>query len=181
MCSGCSGDYSDGFDFDDSEDLEADSVGTAGLAWLCGERDTDLEFHFKEGLRGFEASTGAGLNLESKAESSADAGEKCEILVSGTQIIEIRMIPANSHYVSELRRVQASEMAAARKQSDAASAKYYQTCKGSAKTTTNRVQVSGALRVAGCAAGECKHQFAKSFEWARRTFGKLRAGNFRWS
>jgi hypothetical protein len=167
MCSGCSGDYAGGFESDDSEEPASDSG--AAISPPVG------------GLKGFEADTdtGAGPNSESNVGSKTEGGEICDILVSGTRIIEIRTVLASSCCANELQEGRASEMAAARKHSSMTSAKHYQTREGGAKISTNRMQISGVPRVTGSAGDVCTNKAKKWFEWGRRAIGKLSAGDSR--
>jgi hypothetical protein len=90
------------------------------------------------------------------------------ILVSATQIVEIRVIAANYGEISELRRAEAPENATAHPHSRVASAKYYQMWRKSAERRRERTQVPWFLRTAACAAAEFKRWVGR----ARRALGR---------
>ena len=144
MCSGCSGDYAGGFEFDDPEDLSADSGDGVNSASLRAARNICAS-------EGFEL--------------REDSAENCEILVSGAQIIEIRIIPANSRASDELRRNRVQEADGPGKQSSRMSAKYYQTRQGSEKS---RGRTARFLRISRSVARVCRDGFRGRLEGARR-------------
>ena len=74
MCSGCSGEYDGGFDFDEPEDEPTDS------------RETSLERTARNGAARRPESAGGGRGSE--------VAEDYEILVTATRIIEIRTLCA---------------------------------------------------------------------------------------
>jgi hypothetical protein len=102
MCSGCSGDYAGGFEeLGDPVDKASSSDGPAG--W---DRPKEDENRLSaERVRGFEDSPSAQWSsqrthlLGSKRENDA---ESCEILVSATHIVEIRVFRVNSARMREL-------------------------------------------------------------------------------
>jgi hypothetical protein len=102
MCSGCSGDYAGGFEeLGDPVNKASSSDGPAG--WDRPKEDGNRLS--AERVRGFEDSPSAQWSsqrthlLGSKRENDA---ESCEILVSATHIVEIRVFRVNSARVREL-------------------------------------------------------------------------------
>jgi hypothetical protein len=165
MCSGCSGDYAGGFDFDDPDDPIAGAGDGAFSASLRGTSETDLgEAGLGEtdlGKTDLAEGMGGGV---AGWEVPEDGLESCEILVTGTHIIEIRVISANSQAKDRLRKMPAALAPdAPSKHSSAASAKYYQTRQGSEKT---RGYATRSLRTSGSFAGACK---AKLKGWLQET------------
>ncbi len=160
MCSACSGDYAGGFDFDDPDDPIAGAGDGAFSASLRGTSETDLgeadsgEPDLAEGTDGGPA----GLEVRE------DGLESCEILVTGTHIVEIRVISANSQGKDRLRKMPATLAPhAPSKHSSGASANYYQTRQGSEKT---RGYATRSLRLSRSFAGACK---AKLKGWLQET------------
>lgn len=165
MCSGCSGDYAGGFDSDDPDDLIADAEDRATSASFRGTGDTHLG-ETGLGERDFgetdlaEGTDGGPAGLE----VPEDALESCEILVTGTHIVEIRVIPANSQGKGRSWRMRSALAPhAPSKHSSGASAKYYQTRHGSEKT---RGYATRSLRISPSFAGACK---AKLKGWLQET------------
>lgn len=154
MCSGCSGDYAGGFESDDPEDMTAGPREGATSGSLGEERNTDLSAWHGRGGGSFEV--------------QEDALENCEILVSGTRIVEIRVIPAESHDhdKEELWKVPGAEFSVPGKHSHAASAKYYQTRRHIGETGVR------SLGISQCFAGACKAKFKGWLEGTRRLLGK---------
>jgi hypothetical protein len=144
MCSGCSGDYAGGFEFDDSEDPTADSGDGVTSASLRAARNIDASGGF---------------------ELREDSAENCEILVSGTQIIEIRVIPANSPANDHSWKTHALGTHTPGKHPAGVSTKYYQTRQGSEK---NRGYAAGPLRISRSVARVCKDRFNGWLEGTRR-------------
>jgi hypothetical protein len=105
MCSGCSGNYAGDFD----------EFGDPAGPWDEAESFTAEDWGSTQG-RGSDEST-AGV---------------CEILLSATRIIEIRMIAADRYEINELPRGEAPKTPR-NQHSRAGSAKYYQTWQGSGK------------------------------------------------
>lgn len=174
MCSGCSGNYAG--DFDDSFEPTADSDGLQ-RAWACGEPEANENRSRTEGAGRFEADSNSEWDsrLASPAGSKGEsAREICEIMVSATRIVEIRVIGANVEEIQEFRDAKAAEMPAAHKHSKAASAKYYQTRGGCAEGASDHVQVPCYRRVAASVAGQLK----SCGRWARKALESLRAKNF---
>src|SRR5579862_4389695 len=91
MCSGCSGDYAGGFDSDDSDEPigAGDSALSAGFS---GTTDAGLGASDWGEAGGAEPKGGEPAGLE----VPEAAWEACEILVTDTQIIEIRVISLHS-------------------------------------------------------------------------------------
>jgi len=151
MCSGCSGDYAGGFEFDDNEEATADSEDRGSSASLRATPDNDLRSCRGRAPGGFE--------------QREDSAENFEILVSGTQIIEIRVIPATSQAHDEFWKKRDPETHKTRKHSSGASAKYYQTrqiSQGSRRYATH------SLRFSRWVAGVCKSRFKGWIEETRR-------------
>ena len=167
MCSGCSGDYAGGFDSDDPDDPMADAGDNAASTSFRGTSETDLgETDSTEGTGGGTA----GLEVPE------DASEDCEILVSDTHIVEIRVISANSLGQGRSRDPSSDRSSdrlwntrealpphAPSKHSSEASAKYYQTRQGSEK---GRGYAAHSLRISRSFAGACK---AKLNGWLQQT------------
>jgi hypothetical protein len=102
MCSGCSGDYAGGFEeLGDPINKASSSDGPAG--WDRPKEDGNRLS--AETVRGFEDSPSAqwsplGTNLLGPIRENG--AESCEILVSATQIVEIRVFGVNSASMREL-------------------------------------------------------------------------------
>lgn len=143
MCSGCSGDYPGGFD--DTGEPTAGSPEVNWETWNCGEPDEPRRQRTPEETRAFEgiepvrgewqSATATGLNDQR-------VGDVCEILVSGTRIIEIRMIEANDGELDELAGLASTQATSLRQQSAEASAKYYQTLRAGEENGSDRAQLS---------------------------------------
>jgi hypothetical protein len=172
MCSGCAGDYADDPDSDDSDDPMADAGDGAASGSFRGTGETlgDPDLGETDLAQGMGGGT-AGL------EAPDDSSEICEILVTGTQIVEIRVISANwrgqgrSNERSSERFWNTRAALAPRvpsKHSSGASAKYYQTRQGSEKT---RGYAAYSLRISRSLAGVCK---AKLNGWLQETRRLLR-------
>jgi hypothetical protein len=182
MCSGCSGDYAGGFDFDDPDDPTAGAGDGAASASFRGTSDMHLgETDLSETDLGetdlAEGTDGGPAGLEVRE----DALESCEILVTGTHIVEIRVISANSQGKNRLRKTPAALGAnAPSKHSSAASAKYYQTRQGNEET---RGYATRSLPISRSFAGACKAKLRGWFEetrrLARRCTGNLSDGGLR--
>jgi hypothetical protein len=178
MCSGCSGDYAGGFDFDDPDDPIAGAGDCAASASFRGTSDMHLgETDLSETDLGetdlAEGTDGGPAGWEVPEESL----ESCEILVTGTHIVEIRVISANSQGKGRSRRMRAALAPhAPSKHSSGASAKYYQTRQGGEET---RGYPTRSLRASRSIAGACK---AKLKGWLqetrRRLCGDLRRNRF---
>jgi len=141
VCSGCSGDYAG--DFEDSGELGADSGGSDCPLGTGGQREPQENRPSTEGARRFEDS--ADSECDSRwaslpGESGGSAGEICEIMVSATRIVEMRVITANCREREESSDAGAAEASGANKRSKAESAKYYQT----------RSRANGPLSVGCC-------------------------------
>jgi hypothetical protein len=185
MCSGCSGDYAGGFDSDDPDDPIADAGDRAASASFRGTSDTYLgDTHLGETDWGNAHLGETDLSERDLGETDlaggADGGpaglevredglESCEILVTGTHIVEIRVISANSQGKDQSWRMRAALAPdAPSKHSSVASAKYYQTRQGSKET---RGYATRCLRISRSFAGACK---AKLKGWLRETRRLLR-------
>lgn len=173
MCSGCSGDYAGGFDSDDPHDPIADAGDGVFSASFRGTSDTDLgENDLSEkgsGETDLAQGTGGGA---AGWEALEDASEICEILVTGTHIVEIRVIAANLRGLggSSDRSGKMGATPAPRapgKHSSGASAKYYQTRQGSEKTLA---YATGSLPISRTFAGACK---AKVNGWFQEMWRRL--------
>lgn len=168
MCSGCSGDYAGGFDSDDPEDPLADARDLAASASFGGTSETELG-DMDLGEKDLAQGTGGGT---ASFEVPDGASEICEILVTGTHIVEIRVISANSRGLDRTDG-QSSERfwntrealapGAVSKHSSGVSAKYYQTRPSSEKT---RAYATGSLPISRPFAGVCK---VKLNGWAQET------------
>lgn len=178
MCSGCSGDYAGGFDSDDSDEPVGDSADSALLAGLSGTGDTGL------GQRAWSEASGEGRRDggPSGLESPAAAWEDCEILVTATQIVEIRVIAANSQgnsakdHLGKMR----AEAHPRDKQSPAESAKYYQTRHVREETSecarrSPRILRSLTQLLPRCSAGASRTRLEGWLGKARRLFRRCTA------
>lgn len=152
MCSGCSGDYAGGFEFDDPDDPTANSVDDVSSTSFGAAPDIEARNCAERAARSFELRN--------------DGAENFEILVSATQIVEIRMIPANVQANQLPRR--APESHTPSKHSRGASAKYYQTRQGS---ETNCWCAVRCLRIPRAVARVCKSGFK---EWLKKTRRMIR-------
>jgi hypothetical protein len=171
VCSGCSGEYAG--DFEDSGEPTDDSGGDQP-AWTSGRPEGNAE-----GLerRGFEPPLHWQEDPQSetsRASSSAPGGEICEIVVSATRIVEIRVITANPEEVFEFSNGKGAGKQEADKHSEAASAKYYQTPAGIAEVAGDRIEGPISCGVAACVVGE----FRKWSCWARNAVRKAYSGEF---
>jgi len=152
MCSGCSGDYAS--DFEDSEGMTVESGGANELEERFCEADESRSLRCTEGTGDFEADSASESRYESRSEptSGTDDGlENCEVLVSATRIIEIRVFDAKRSYICSLEGKQASEVSARNNRSAGLSAKYYQTLRTASPSPGNCAQapyyqwVSGSI------------------------------------
>ena len=124
MCSGCAGDYPG--DFEDSDESPAGSVENGAAAWRGGGPGPVESRLSAEGAASFEAKPNWEARSEarsklaghphSKFEGAGEGGdgEDCEILVSETQIVEIRVIRAHCEETGECWGEQAGGNARAR-------------------------------------------------------------------
>lgn len=177
MCSGCSGDYAGGFDSDDFDEAIAGARDSVSFAGFHGTSEEDLggknldqndldEAHSAEGGRP------AGLELPE------DAMEACEILVTGTHIVEVRVIWANSQARDQQEDWQwrmraALSLLTPGKHSTAKSAKYYRTCLAAEKASGYATGSPGisrwfSQRFAQFLAGACKTKLGRSLQKTRR-------------
>ncbi len=161
MCSGCSGNYDS--DFEDSE-ATADPGAAPGTPWISNR----LEAHRKPPGAGdtgrFEGMRGLAHVRVPPVESTA---ETCEILVSATRIIEVRVVTTNFGPFDELTGTMVAAMAVAREQSKTLLAKYYQTCEIDPQGRHHRAQLGNSHRPAADAAGLRK----RWLRWMRSAFG----------
>ena len=175
MCSGCSGDYAGGFDSDDPDDSIAGAGDHAFSASFRGTSDTYLgdthlgETDLSERDLGGTDLAGGTDGGPTGLEVREDGLESCEILVTGTHIVEIRVISANSQGKDQSWRMRAAPVPdAPSKHSSGASANYYQTRQGSEGT---RGYATRSSRISGSFAGACK---AKLKGWLQETRRLLR-------
>lgn len=174
VCSGCSGDY-DG-EFDDAGEPDADSGDANWLAWNCGEPDEQGSQRKSKKTRAFETKSPlrgdsrSAMVRGSEPEGTADV---CEILVSGTRIIEIRMIAANDGELKELAGGGVGGKPPARQHSIATGAKYYRTRRGHAGNSSCPV---GGVYSRGISAFVAV-EFSRWMHWARKAFARSRARN----
>jgi len=134
MCSGCSGDYAGGFDSDDRDEAMANAADSVHFGGLPGTSDRNLdEKNFGEkDLDEADGAEGSGLDGGERPE---DDLQGCEILVTETQIIEIRVISAVSQAGNQPGKTRAASVSRTPgKHSAAKSAKYYQTRRNGGKT-----------------------------------------------
>jgi hypothetical protein len=172
MCSGCSGDY--GGEFDDPGEpaanaYEANSPTSAG----CGP---DEQRSQAKQTRGFEANLSMradGQLATARGCKDESAAEAWEILVSETQIIEIRTIAASECELKEWAGAEAHEALAAGQHSIAPSAKYYQTRRQRAKKSGDRVEMASSRGIGCLLAAE----FSRWMQWARKHLAISRAKN----
>ena len=172
VCSGCSGEYAGGFD--DPGERAADGDGANSLIGNCGEPDGQRSQPPSEKTRGFETKMRRG-NGQAIARGLSDesVADVWEILVSGTQIVEIRMIAANDCELKELRGVGACARRPARQQSTTASAKYYEARRARAKDSGDRVQTAWYRGIGGAVAAELN----RWLQWARQSLAISHAKN----
>src|SRR2546430_17292718 len=106
MCRGCSGEYAGGFD--DPGECAGDGDGANSLTWNCGEPGAQRSQPPLEKTPGFETKMRRG-NGQAIARGLSDesVADVWEILVSGTQIVEIRMIAAKDCELKALRGIEA--------------------------------------------------------------------------
>jgi hypothetical protein len=175
VCSACSGDY-DG-DFEEPAQPEADSGDGDHAAWTCGDPEAGGNWLGTEGAGSFESALDSESNSHpaslprSKPENTGDI---CEILVSATRIVEIRIVTANSEGIRELRDAGTPETLAASKHAKAASAKYYKTRGSVAEGASDRPQLPCCREVTVSVARE----FKRWGRWARKALRKSRVRNF---
>lgn len=166
MCSGCSGNYDGGFDFEDC----GDSPGFAG------ENDSPAGTWRVPEERGRRPSAGGSGRFEVHAVPKANSeladlpgvgnergGEICEIMVSATRIVEIRVISAQGGEIKGLGCAEGAERPAVRKHSTMESAKYYRTRGNEAERHSDRVQMSCFRGLAAVAASH----FKRWVRWVR--------------
>ena len=171
MCSGCAGDYEGDFEFEHGAGPGCSADDGHRAAWPCGGFDEPAPELDANGAGGFEAEEHSESNPQSRSGRwgrGARSSEICEITVSATRIIEIRVITAEGVENTDSHRDGGAEMPPARKHSWRASAKYYRT--------------RGRDASAGCGDGRetlwlCRMTAlaARGFKaWARWAHGALR-------
>lgn len=178
MCSGCSGDYAGGFD--DTGEPTAGSGEVNWQTWNCGEPDEPGSQQIPEKTRAFEGNAPARREWQSAAvppPSDQHAGDVCEILVSGTRIIEIRMIEASNGGLDELAHLASAQGTPLRQHSAEASAKYYQTRRPGGESSSHRTQPLFCRAFSCRAAGFIGVGFNRWLRRARTAFGARRAKN----
>jgi len=176
MCSGCAGDYAGGFD--DPADVGANSDHPSRPAWNWRDRDEQGGQRKSEKKRAFEAESPPGRDRQSSiAPGTKDekVSEVCEILVSGTRIIEIRMIEGNDCELMELAAAEAGGTPSAGQYSSAASTKYYQTPRTHTESTRNRTGMPCYRGISGFVGVE----LGKWTRWARKALARSRARDSR--
>lgn len=178
MCSGCSGDYAGGFDSDDFEEPIDDTRNNARLAGFS-RTNPALQSNWGETSLAERRDGGpSGMELRE------GAWEACEILVTDTQIVEIRVIAATANSQGnsardQLRKIRAaleSQMPA--KHSSAKSAKYYQTCHASTNApeyADRFLAISRSLAqfLPRCFAGAYRARWEKWIRQTRRLIGDV--------
>jgi hypothetical protein len=172
MCSGCSGDYAG--EFDDSGEPTPDLNEDARLAWNCGASGEQGNQGSTRKTRAFEGGTtkqyAPGESVTWPGDQSA--AEFCEILVSGTRILEIRVIESNGGEIEQLATIKTAEWPAALRHSPAGSAKYYRT--RPTDTQNGGARLKGSRSGAALATGE----FRRWLRWARKVLGTSPAKGF---
>jgi hypothetical protein len=129
MCSGCSGDYSNGFDDEDDDEW---GLSAEPPTHSC-EGDVGRNFRGRD----FEAGSAA----ESGCSPRDEDVENCEILVSATRIVEIRFFDSNPCQIFSLSGERVVESRSSGGHYDATSAKYYQTRHSAARSPRKNAQV----------------------------------------
>lgn len=171
MCSGCSGDYAG--DFEDSGEPTDGSEGDQP-AWTSGRLEGNADALER---RGFEPPVHRQEDPQSetsRASSPARGEEICEIVVSATRIVEIRVITGNPEEAFEFSNGKGAGKQAADKHSEAVSAKYYQTRAAIPEVVGDRVEVPISCGVAACVVGE----FRKWSCWARNAVRRAYSREF---
>jgi hypothetical protein len=128
MCSGCAGDYFNGFDDDDLE---------SGLSGESPKRSCEADAGRNFRRRDCEAGSAA----ESGCTPRDEDAESCDILVSATRIVEIRFFESNPRKICSLSGEQVLESRSSAGHYEARSAKYYQTRHSAARSLRKRAQV----------------------------------------
>jgi hypothetical protein len=178
MCSGCSGDYAGGFD-----DTGEPNAGSGEVNWQtrkCGEPDEPGSQQSPEKTRAFEDNPPGRREWQSATVpplSDQHAGDVCEILVSGTRIIEIRMIEMNGGGLDEVAHLASAQGTPLRQHSAEASAKYYQTRRPGGEGGSDRTQPLFCRAFSRGAAGFIGVNFNRWLRRARKAFGARRAKN----
>jgi hypothetical protein len=171
VCSGCSGDYSG--DFEDpgepNDDPDNGDQKFARAPWACGGPEGNGNTLDGRGCEAPACEAGKPQLATPPAAGNGSSGEEIyEIMVSATRIVEIRVITANSHQISELREGQPGANVRADQRSRAASAKYYQTRCEVAEDSGDRVEA----RIFSGFAAYVLGTFKKWSRWASNVGGK---------
>jgi hypothetical protein len=172
MCSGCSGDYAGGFE--DSSEGASDCGDDDRPRGNCGEPQAQGSQRSSRDARGFEGGWNSKQDPQSATVSglgNESAADFCEILVSATRIMEIRVIAANGGRISELAQNGTAKTPIAGKHSRPSSAKYYQTRRTASQNSTDRVQVSFLLGIVGFVT----RHFGRGAQYARIAMGNREA------
>lgn len=172
MCSGCSGDYTGDFEGsgEETDDRAVSNESPSTKTWPGANRHALERYDFEPPAHREENS-----QLESSPRAENAGGEEiCEIVVSATRIVEIRVITANPEEVFEFSNRKGAGKQAADKHSEAASAKYYQTRAAIPEVVGDRIEVPISCGVAACVVGE----FRKWSCWARNAVRKAYSGEF---
>jgi hypothetical protein len=175
MCSGCAGEYAGGFD--DPGECAADGDGANSLTWNCGEPDQQRSQPPAEETRGFEPKVTSRGDRHAIARASSDesSSDVWEILVTGTHIVEIRIIAANGCELKELRGAGADAQPRACQQSASVSAKYYKTRWARAKNVGDLVQTVCCHWIGGVVAAELR----KWLQLCAKRLGNITREEFR--
>lgn len=139
VCSGCAGDYERDFEFEYGAEPARSAHGDQPGASSRRGFDEPASECDANGVAGFEAAEAPRLTRQSRRlgrNPRCSAEESCEIMVSATQIIEIRVIANQDSQESEVPREARAQAPLTGKHSRPASANYYRT--------------RGGVAVAGC-------------------------------
>jgi hypothetical protein len=169
MCSGCAGDYSGGFDADEHDEFGGNSGDESG-----GERFISANGGAAGLGCGKGADLGASIHEDAFAEPPDGAVENYEVLVSGTQIVELRMFSISLPQESDPGVRGFWGRAIAGTQSHAKGAKYYPTRAMQADGAHSATQMAHLVRESASAAGfwrKCTNQCGKRM---RGVWRKLR-------
>ena len=179
MCSGCSGDYAG--DFEDAGEPGADSGEVNWETWNCGEPDQCRSQRNSEKARAFEGDPsprGEWQSATAPRVNDQHAADACEILVSGTRIIEIRMIEANNGELKRMDNIGTANGPRGRHHSAEARAKYYQTRREGGEKSSNHARRAFFPGFSRAMAGIIGFNFNRWLCRAREAFGTRRAKKF---
>ena len=131
MCSGCSGDYEGTFEFEPGTEpphrVADDGYPAADARGAFNEAASEFD---AKGAGSFEVEEHLELNPRPQSQRRAGGdytSERCEIRVSATQIMEIRVITAQGGEQGEARSGRRAKAPPRGKHSRRVSAKYYRT------------------------------------------------------